>query len=174
MGAFENWNYSLRFEAFWESWASYMYPDDKPHNPWYLDLGQLHNHSASQHIWRTTRWHQLWRRRLHWGSKRGHCYGRRLLCGRWRYILILLLLLLILCDIFCWLKGARKTTRMNSAASILLRESQTSEFRRIKEVASKLETIKIFWRLVNFQAAISGWLGHQIQHHQWSAHQRSF
>ena len=106
MGAFENWNYSLRFEAFWESWASYMYPDDKPHNPWYLDLGQLHNHWASQHIWRTTRWHQLWRRRLHWGSKRGHCYGRRLLCGRWRYILILLLL--ILCDIFLLVEGCQE------------------------------------------------------------------
>lgn len=35
-----------RFEAFWESWASYMYPDDKPHNPWYLDLGDINSGGA--------------------------------------------------------------------------------------------------------------------------------
>ena len=33
----------LRFEAFWASLHSFLYPDDKQHNPWYLDLGRLYN-----------------------------------------------------------------------------------------------------------------------------------
>jgi len=32
-----------RFEAFWDSYASYMYPGDKQHNPWYLDLGDINS-----------------------------------------------------------------------------------------------------------------------------------
>ena len=83
--------HSLRFEAFWASSQSYLFQDDKQHNPWYLALGQLHNNPPSQKqkvnlLWNnpTARWHQLWRRRLHWGTKCGHCDGCRLLCGRWK------------------------------------------------------------------------------------------
>jgi len=34
-----------RFEAFWESSYSYSFPDpdDKPHNPWFLDLGDINS-----------------------------------------------------------------------------------------------------------------------------------
>jgi hypothetical protein len=35
-----------RFEAFWASQASYAYPDDKEHNPWYLDLGDINSGGA--------------------------------------------------------------------------------------------------------------------------------
>jgi len=35
-----------RFEAFWESWSSYMFPDDKEHNPWFLDLGDINSGGA--------------------------------------------------------------------------------------------------------------------------------
>jgi len=30
-----------RFEAFWDPTVSYMYMDDKQHNPWYINLGDL-------------------------------------------------------------------------------------------------------------------------------------
>ena len=34
---------SYRFEAFWDPTVSYMYMDDKQHNPWYIDLGECSN-----------------------------------------------------------------------------------------------------------------------------------
>ena len=34
---------SCRFEAFWDPTVSYMYMDDKQHNPWYIDLGECSN-----------------------------------------------------------------------------------------------------------------------------------
>ena len=30
-----------RFEAYWESEASFLYNDDELHNPWYIDLGAI-------------------------------------------------------------------------------------------------------------------------------------
>jgi len=35
-----------RFEAFWASSHSFLYPDDKQHNPWYLDLGDINSGAA--------------------------------------------------------------------------------------------------------------------------------
>merc|ERR1712098_969581 len=30
------------FSVYWESQDSYMYNDDEQHNPWYIDLGDIH------------------------------------------------------------------------------------------------------------------------------------
>ena len=45
--------HSLRFEAFWTSSYSYLYPDDaeRQHNPWYLHLGKKMSTESCETLW---------------------------------------------------------------------------------------------------------------------------
>ena len=123
------WNHSLRFEAFWASHASYAYPDDKEHNPWYLDLGQ----SASQSPGiKTEKASNELPGDINSGGA-GFIGGPNVVTVMGADFCVEGDSIISLCDIICWLKAARKTTRMNSAANILRREFQRSEFSIFRE-----------------------------------------